>query len=83
MPRLLDLAEEAGFLPVQVHEANLDEWDEFESGYTARYARWLAEHGPDHPDADEVRERAARQRAAYFDGYRGILGMAYLCLVAV
>jgi len=28
-------------------------------------------------------QRAARQRAAYFDGYRGILGMAYLCLVAV
>jgi cyclopropane fatty-acyl-phospholipid synthase-like methyltransferase len=83
MPRLLELAESAGFMPVQVHEASLDEWDEFESGYAARYARWLADHGPDHPDADEVRERAARQRSAYFDGYRGILGMAYLCLVAV
>jgi ubiquinone/menaquinone biosynthesis C-methylase UbiE len=83
LPVLLELAVAAGFMPVQVHEASLDEWDEFESGFTARYARWLAEHGPDHPDADEVRERAARQRSAYFDGYRGTLGMAYLCLVAV
>jgi SAM-dependent methyltransferase len=83
MPGLLDLAVAHGFMPVAVHEANLDEWDEFESGYSACFARWLAEHGPDHVDAAEVSVRAARQRAAYFDGYRGILGLAYLCLVAV
>ena len=83
LPALLEMVAAAGFMPVQVHEASVDEWDEFESGYAARYARWLADHGPEHPDADEVRARAARQRAAYFDGYRGVLGMAYLCLVAV
>ena len=83
LPALLELVAAAGFLPVQVHEASTDEWDVFESGFAARYAHWLAEHDPDHPDADEVRARAARQRAAYFDGYRGVLGMAYLCLVAV
>jgi SAM-dependent methyltransferase len=83
LPALLELAAAAGFLPVQVHEANLDEWDEFESGFAARYAGWFADRSPEHPDADEVRARAARQRAAYFDGYRGVLGMAYLCLVAV
>ena len=83
LPALLELVAAAGFMPVQVHEASVDEWDVFESGYAARYAHWLTEHGPEHPDADDVRARAARQRAAYFDGYRGVLGMAYLCLVAV
>lgn len=83
LSELLELVSAAGFLPVRVHEASLDEWDEFESGFAARYAYWLAEHGPDHPDAADVRARAERQRAAYFGGYREILGMAYLCLVAI
>ncbi len=83
LPDLIDLAVAHGFMPVAVHEANLDEWDEFESGYSACYASWLVEHGRDHPDAGEVLALAARQRAAYFGGYRGIMGMAYLALVAV
>lgn len=80
---LIELAVTHGFMPVAIHEANTDEWDQFESGYSACYADWLAQHGADHVDADEVRARAARQRASYYDGYRGILGMAYLALVAV
>jgi len=83
MGALVDLAEAHGFAVVAAHEADRDEWDAFESGFTARYARWLTEHEPDHPDADEVRGLAARQHAAYFGGYRGILGLAYLQLVAV
>ena len=81
--RLVQLAEEHGFAVVAAHEAALDEWDAFESGFTAGYARWLAEHEPDDPDSAEVRRRAARQHAAYFSGYRGVLGLAYLQLVAV
>jgi cyclopropane fatty-acyl-phospholipid synthase-like methyltransferase len=81
--RLVELAEEHGFAVVATHEATLDEWDRFESGFTAGYARWLAEHEPEDPDAAEVRRLAARQHAAYFGGYRGILGLAYLELVAV
>ena len=77
------LAVDAGFAPLAVHEASLDEWDVFESGYAAGYARWLAEHDTDDPEADEVRELAERQRAAYFSGYRGILGLGYLELLAV
>lgn len=80
---LLELTSAHGFLPQAVHEANQDEWDEFESGYSACYAQWLIEHGTDHPDAYEVLAMALRQRAAYYDGYRGVLGMAYLCLLAV
>ncbi len=78
-----DHAVAAGFAPMAVHEASLDEWDVFESGYAAAYTRWLAGHRVDDPEADEVRVLAERQRAAYFSGYRGILGLGYLELVAV
>ncbi|SDO82967.1 Methyltransferase domain-containing protein [Pedococcus dokdonensis] len=83
LAELAEIATRSGFAPVIVSEADQGEWDEFESGYLAGHARWLAEHPADHPDADEVRQRAARQRAAYLGGYRGILGLAYLGLVAV
>ena len=79
---LVELAVAQGFTPVQVDQATLAEWDEFEAAFGARYAAWLAEHEPDHPDAAEVRRRAARQRHDYVSGYRGVLGMAYLGLVA-
>jgi predicted O-methyltransferase YrrM len=80
---LVDLAVEHGFAAVVVQEASLAEWDDFESGFNACYANWLAEHGPEHPDAAEVVARAKKQRDAYFRGYRGILGLAYLQLLAV
>jgi SAM-dependent methyltransferase len=86
MGDLVGLAEGHGFALMGAHEAGTDEWDAFESGYTARYARWLADHAADaadDPEADEVRRLAARQHAAYFGGYRGVLGLAYLVLVAV
>lgn len=80
---LVETAVEEGFMPVSVAEADQGEWDAFETGFSACYARWLANHPTDHPDASEVRRRAAAQRSAYFGGYRGILGLAYLGLVAV
>jgi len=83
LPELVDLAIGHGFAVVAVHEASQDEWDAFESGFTAGCATWLVDHGPDHPDATAVRDRAARQHAAYLGGYRGTLGMAYLQLLAV
>jgi hypothetical protein len=66
-----------------VHETTLDEWDEFETGFTAGWARWLADHHPDHPDAPEVRDRLASQQEGYFRGYRGVLGLVYLELLAL
>ena len=80
---LVDLAVDNGFAPVVVQEASLEEWDAFESGYTARFATWLATHEPDHPAVDEVRARARRQHDSYFKGYRGVMGLAYLQLLAV
>lgn len=83
LAEMVDLAVGCGFAVVGVQEATLDEWDAFESGFSAGYATWLATHPIDHPDAAEVRERAAAQRNGYLRGYRGVLGMAYLQLVAV
>ena len=83
LPDLLDIARDSGFAVMQVHQASLDEWDAFESGYVARYARWLASNPADHPDVPSVRDQAERQSNAYFRGYRGILGMAYLAMFAV
>ena len=80
---LLDIARDSGYAVMQVHQATLDEWDAFESGYTARYARWLSSHAADHPDASTIRAKVETQRNAYFRGYRGILGMAYLAMFAV
>jgi hypothetical protein len=83
LPELLEIVTASGFAIVQTHEASLDEWDHFESGYVARYADWLVTHPVNHSDAPEVLSMARSQRDAYFGGYRGILGMAYLALVAV
>ncbi|HYY11403.1 MAG TPA: class I SAM-dependent methyltransferase [Kineosporiaceae bacterium] len=82
---LADVAETAvasGFRVLSVAEAGQDEWDAFESGYSAGYERWLVAN-PGHPEADVIRQRAHEHRSAYLRGYRGILGHAFLELVAV
>lgn len=83
LPDLIELARDSGFVVMQVHEASLDEWDAFESGFTAGYGEWLAQHGSDHPSYADVHRRMSDQQAGYFRGYRGVLGFAYLCLLAV
>lgn len=82
LPDLLDIVGESGFAVVRTHQATLDEWDHFESGFTAGYVRWLLDHPTEHPDVAEVEARLNQQRHSYFRGYRNILGMAYLELVA-
>lgn len=77
---LLDLAVAAGFRPEWTETANRDEWEEFESGYQADAEVWLARN-PEHPAAAETRERLDRHRASWMT-YRGVLGLAYLTLVA-
>ncbi len=80
---LVELAATQGFAVAGVQEATLEEWDEFESGFVAGHAGWLAAHEAHHADAPAVRERLDAQRASYLRGYRGVLGMAYLQLLAV
>ncbi|WP_426594158.1 SAM-dependent methyltransferase [Cellulomonas sp. McL0617] len=77
---LIEQTRAAGFEVVDCDQADLQEWDVFEAGFRARYTRWIELNGADHPAAAEVRGRHERQRTAYEDGYRGVLGMAYLCL---
>jgi SAM-dependent methyltransferase len=83
LAELVEIVTSCGFAPMAFHEADLDEWDTFESGIGACYARWLSEHDPQDPDSDDVRQRAKRHRASYLHGYRGVLGMAYLELLAI
>ncbi|WP_369746078.1 cyclopropane-fatty-acyl-phospholipid synthase family protein [Paenarthrobacter sp. AMU7] len=70
----------AGFEVVDDDQASVQEWDVFEAGYRGRFTRWLESHDADHPAAEQVRRRYEEQRAAYEEGYRGVLGMAYFCL---
>ncbi|GAA3707809.1 class I SAM-dependent methyltransferase [Zhihengliuella alba] len=77
---LLEEVHAAGFEVVHQDQADLGEWDVFEAGFRDRFTRWIQTHGVDHPAAAEVRRRHEEQRAAYEEGYRGVLGMAYLCL---
>ncbi|WP_426762780.1 SAM-dependent methyltransferase [Pseudarthrobacter sp. 1G09] len=70
----------AGFEVLDADQASIEEWDVFEAGYRNRYTRWLEAHDADHPSAEQVRRQYEEQRAAYEDGYRGVLGMAYFCL---
>lgn len=79
---LVDLAVAAGFRPAWIETAGQDEWDHFESGYQADVEEWLAAH-PDHPLAQETRDRADRHRSMWLRGYRGVMGLAYLTLVPV
>ncbi|MFG3496366.1 methyltransferase domain-containing protein [Streptomyces sp. NPDC047928] len=79
---LVDLAIDAGFRPAWTETAGEDEWEEFESGYRHDVELWLARN-PGHPLAAETRERVDRQRGSWLNGYRGVLGMAYLTLVPV
>ncbi|MFF2061690.1 SAM-dependent methyltransferase [Streptomyces sp. NPDC058200] len=77
---LVGLAAAARFRPLWIETATLDEWEQFESGYLAGKEEWLASHG-DYPEADTVRATADAHRDMWL-GYRGILGFAYLTLVA-
>ena len=83
LPNLLASARDSGFAVLRTHQASQDEWDTFESGFTAGYVRWLAGHPNEHPAAGGVSAALLAQNNAYFRGYRGILGMAYLELLAV
>ncbi|MFF5937976.1 SAM-dependent methyltransferase [Streptomyces sp. NPDC012508] len=79
---LVDLAIETGFRPAWIETAGREEWEEFESGYRHDTEVWLAAY-PGHPLAAETRDRVDRQRSSWLNGYRDILGMAYLTLVPV
>ncbi|MFK4064311.1 SAM-dependent methyltransferase [Streptomyces sp. NPDC029674] len=79
---LVDAAIEAGFRPLWIETASVEEWEAFESGYRSDVEEWLAAH-PGHALAAETRERVDAQRSSWLRGYRRVLGLAYLTLVPV
>ena len=79
LPELADLVDTcaaAGFRVLDLHTANEDEWNEFESGYLADLEEYLMTH----PSDDARRVEADEHRAGWLRGYRGVLGFAYLTL---
>ena len=74
VPALVECATKQGLTPLQVVVSSEREWDDYEWSWT----RSLEEHARANPDddADELRSAAAEHRAAYLNGYRGILGYA-------
>ena len=77
---LIGLAVSAGFRPEWIETANLEEWDDFESGVAADTEEWLASH-PGHPLAAETRKKADDRLSIWLRGSRGCLGQAYLTLI--
>ncbi len=82
LAELVELAEAHGFRPFRIGEATIQEWDAFESGYSWGYQKWLMSHPPTHPEHADVQAQADEHRRRWLSGYRGILGMAYLNLIA-
>jgi cyclopropane fatty-acyl-phospholipid synthase-like methyltransferase len=82
LPEVVDIAVASGFRPFGIAIATLDEWDAFESGYARGYEKWLTSHDPSHLDYQQILERADRHRDDWLRGYRHVLGLAYLQLVA-
>ncbi|MEV6241907.1 class I SAM-dependent methyltransferase [Lentzea sp. NPDC051838] len=78
---LVDFAQEHGYRFLAVEQANQDEWDVFENGHALAWERWLRAN-PDSPHADDIREKADRQRGWRLRGWRGVMGLAYLTLQA-
>ncbi|WP_291279076.1 methyltransferase domain-containing protein [Galactobacter sp.] len=76
------LARQHGFSVANVEVATQGEWDAFEAGFRAGFEHWIHAHPADHEDQQEVHRQLQDQRDRYMNGYRGVLGMAYLSLIA-
>lgn len=79
LPALQELATAKGWRVVQVDTADQEEWDQFEES-SYRGLERFAKRAPDHPLSTSAREYAEKRRKDYYNGYRGILGFAYLIL---
>lgn len=72
-------ARAAGWRLVHADTADQSEWDHFEES-SYRGLERFARRAPSHPLSNAARDLAARRRHEYYDGYRGVLGFAYLIL---
>ena len=79
---VVDAAIASGYRVLGVGEASENEWDDFESRWCSGYERWLLAN-PAHREASAARERVDDHRTRWLHGYCGVLGFAYLTLVAL
>lgn len=77
-----DVAIDAGFEIVAVHESTVEEWDDYEELYAAAIERFVQRggDGPEDPDVAGFAARIARWRTAYQVWGRSTLGFATLVL---
>lgn len=74
-------AEAAGLRTLVVEAVTQDEWDDFQALSSAGLQDVIRAQ-PGSASAAHARELIEQRRAAYEDGYRGVLGFAYLVLAA-
>jgi SAM-dependent methyltransferase len=79
LARLPEEGRAAGWKVTHMSTASLPEWDDFESSFRAGRQDWLLTRASD-PRAAEVREWLGTREREYLQGYRGVLGFAYLIL---
>jgi SAM-dependent methyltransferase len=79
LPGLLEACRAAGWRVIHLSTADQREWDDFESTFRAGRQEWLIGHGGD-PRAAEIRDWLDTRERQYVEGYRQVLGFAYLVL---
>ncbi|MEU1363651.1 class I SAM-dependent methyltransferase [Micromonospora zamorensis] len=79
LPGLVEAARERGWRVLHLSTADQREWDDFESTWLAGRQEWLLSY-PEDPRAADVRAELDDRLREYVDGYRGVLGLAYLVL---
>ena len=79
LEELTSKAKTAGWRVLHADSADPSEWDDFEES-SYRGLERFSRRAPDHPFSKPAADMAARRRKEYYEGYRGILGFAYLIL---
>ncbi|MER7592029.1 class I SAM-dependent methyltransferase [Micromonospora sp. NPDC127501] len=79
LPGLVEAARGRGWRVLHLSTADQREWDDFESTWLAGRQEWLLSY-PEDPRAAGVRAELDGRLREYVDGYRGVLGLAYLVL---
>jgi hypothetical protein len=75
LPGTVERLEAAGLAATTLIDASLDDWDRYETLHWLAADEWIRTH-PTDPDAEEIRERAARVRRRYLQWERDLLGWA-------
>lgn len=81
LPDLVAAARDEGWRILHLSTADQREWDDFESTSRAGWCDWLLSNQDD-PRAPEIRGWLDTREDEYVRAYRGVLGFAYLVLVA-